>query len=368
MFAHENYLIPFEMTNRNPRIRIKDIARLAGVSEGTVDRVLHDRGEVSARSREAVEKVLNEINYTPNFLARSLAIKKQHRIVCLIPAYQKGEYWERVVAGFNQAGKDYLQYNIVVDIHFFDQFDINSFIIEIRNILADTPDGVIFSPVFREESHRFTRKLLELNIPFSFIDSMIEDSEFLTYYGQNSVQSGYVAARLLLDTVPSDSKVLVVLTRSVGEFSNQTLSRLNGYNQYIQKHQLSGIKTTYLELCCDDSDADLQNLKKILEEENPFAAAITFNSRVYQLASYLEALNIRNIKIAGYDLLENNVRYLKNNTISFLIAQRPGKQAYLSVSAMCTSLIFKQSVKKINYVPIDILIRENIDSYIDFNE
>ena len=51
------------------KIRIKDIARLANVSTGTVDRVLHNRGEVSAKSREKVEKVLKEINYQPNIYA-----------------------------------------------------------------------------------------------------------------------------------------------------------------------------------------------------------------------------------------------------------------------------------------------------------
>ena len=59
------------------KIRIKDIARLANVSTGTVDRVLHNRGEVSAKSREKVEKVLKEINYQPNIYASALASKKR---------------------------------------------------------------------------------------------------------------------------------------------------------------------------------------------------------------------------------------------------------------------------------------------------
>ncbi|HNX12560.1 MAG TPA: LacI family DNA-binding transcriptional regulator, partial [Paludibacteraceae bacterium] len=49
------------MKTENTKVRIKDIAVLAGVSEGTVDRVLHNRGEVSKKSKEAVEKVLKEI-------------------------------------------------------------------------------------------------------------------------------------------------------------------------------------------------------------------------------------------------------------------------------------------------------------------
>ena len=56
---------------------IKDIARKAGVSAGTVDRVLHQRGDVSEKSRLKVQQVLDEINYQPNkfaFISRSMGI------------------------------------------------------------------------------------------------------------------------------------------------------------------------------------------------------------------------------------------------------------------------------------------------------
>ena len=60
------------------KIRIKDIAALAGVSTGTVDRVLHNRGEVSQKSREKIEKILTELNYQPNIYATALASKKKN--------------------------------------------------------------------------------------------------------------------------------------------------------------------------------------------------------------------------------------------------------------------------------------------------
>ena len=43
--------------------KIKDIAAMAGVSVGTVDRVLHNRGDVSEKSRKKVEQVLEKILY-----------------------------------------------------------------------------------------------------------------------------------------------------------------------------------------------------------------------------------------------------------------------------------------------------------------
>ena len=73
------------MENKN--YTIKDIARMAGVSAGTVDRVLHNRGDVSAASREKVQKVLDEIDYHPNMFAIGLAAKKRYRVLCIIPYY-----------------------------------------------------------------------------------------------------------------------------------------------------------------------------------------------------------------------------------------------------------------------------------------
>ena len=45
------------------QIKIKDIAKMAGVSSGTVDRVLHNRGGVSESRKKAVERILAEVGY-----------------------------------------------------------------------------------------------------------------------------------------------------------------------------------------------------------------------------------------------------------------------------------------------------------------
>ena len=60
---------------------IKDIARMAGVSAGTVDRVLHNRGDVSPKSKAKVQKVLDEIHYQPNVFAIGLAAKKKYTFI-----------------------------------------------------------------------------------------------------------------------------------------------------------------------------------------------------------------------------------------------------------------------------------------------
>ena len=66
------------------RIRIKDIARLADVSVGTVDRVIHGRSGVSEASKKRVEEILKQLDYQPNMYASALATRSTHSSVfCL---------------------------------------------------------------------------------------------------------------------------------------------------------------------------------------------------------------------------------------------------------------------------------------------
>jgi LacI family transcriptional regulator len=67
------------------KTRIKDIALLAGVSIGTVDRVIHERGEVAEKTRQKVQKLLKESNYSPNVIAQVLKSKRKFHLVSLLP-------------------------------------------------------------------------------------------------------------------------------------------------------------------------------------------------------------------------------------------------------------------------------------------
>ena len=357
------------MEKSNSKIRIKDIAELAGVSEGTVDRVIHKRGDVSAKSMEAVKKVLEEINYTPNLIARSLASKKQFHFICLFPEHKSGDYWQSVSNAFDLAAEEFVHYNVRVEKRYFNQFDIQSFISVYGEVLEIKPDAVFLPPIFRDETLKFTSELTQLQIPFSFIDSLIEETNFVTYYGQHSFQSGYIAAKLLLNSISENKKVLIIRTKRNGAVSNQTIYRHNGFMQYVKDEKLiNKLELINIEFNDDNENSNLDVLRDVFTNHTNIKAAITFNSKVYRLAKYIEVLKCKDVRIIGYDLLEQNVSYLKQGVISYLIAQRPDKQAYYTVRDMCKELIFKQEVSKINYVPIDILMKENIDYFLKFTE
>lgn len=70
--------------NGAERLTIVDVARAAGVSVGTVSRVLNGNANVRAELRDKVQNAIKELGYAPNAVARSMRIKSTHTIGCVI--------------------------------------------------------------------------------------------------------------------------------------------------------------------------------------------------------------------------------------------------------------------------------------------
>ena len=109
------------------KIRIKDIAIRAGVSVGTVDRVLHERPNVSPAARVKVEKALQEMNYQPNMYASALAYNKSYTFYILIPKHDQVAYWEEIEEGAHKAEETRRDFHINVQIVYYQRFDQESF-------------------------------------------------------------------------------------------------------------------------------------------------------------------------------------------------------------------------------------------------
>jgi LacI family transcriptional regulator len=147
-------------------IRIKDIARLANVSTGTIDRVIHNRSEVSESTRKRVKNILIELNYQPDILASTLATKKNHIFSVLMPIADNGnEFWSAPMNGINKALNEIDPFGIEVNKFFFDQYDRNSFAGKAFDLLSEPCHGVLFAPVFIEESKKFINECYKKNIP-----------------------------------------------------------------------------------------------------------------------------------------------------------------------------------------------------------
>lgn len=349
-------------------IRIVDIAKLAGVSAGTVDRVLHKRGYVSEEKRLKIEKVLQEINYEPNMVARFLASKKVYKLCAIIPRHTHGDYWEQVNDGINMAIYELKSFNVSVEYLLFDQQDIKSFMNITKDIIDKEYDGILIATLFGNKVIDLAKSLDEKEIPYVFIDSNIPKQNNLAYFGADSFISGAIAAKLMVKEVGTNAHIIIAQIKNTDKgTSTQMLGREQGFMNYLSNTNFSGT-LHHVEIDPADYIKAIRLIGEITQNADHPTGGIVFNSRIYELALLCEKLNIDSSQIVliGYDSIEKNMMALKKDEVSFLIAQRPGLQGYDGVKALSNFLLFKQCPEKLNYMPLDILVKENIDYYNNF--
>lgn len=346
-------------------IRIVDIAKMAGVSVGTVDRVIHNRGRVSEENRNKVQAILEMVHYQPNLMARSLASKKQYHFVAITPSFARGEYWEAISEGIDKAASEIESYNIVISKLYFDQYNNKTFDDIVRHVLDEKVDGVLVATLFTDSVIRLSQELDRNEIPYVYVDSNIEGQHQLAYFGTESYDAGVIAARLLTDRLSSASDILMArIIHSGKNDSNQGKNRREGFCHYLKEVGFSG-NLHEVELKIDDSVYNFIKLDEIFEANPHIEGGIIFNSTCYILGNYLKARAMKSVKLVGYDLIERNTQLLSEGVITALVAQRPERQGYDGIKSLCNHLLFKQPIEKVNLMPIDILLKENLKYYLN---
>ena len=350
-------------TNSDEPIGVKEIARLANVSLATVDRVLHNRTGVSDSTRTKIQKIIKRLNYRPNILARRLASGKVYRFAVLIPAVSdETAYWQAPLNGINRAEAELSQYGIKVERYLFDQNSKKSFSTMAKAILKTEVDGVVMAPSFIEESIQFTNACKELKIPYVFINSDIPAQDSLCYIGPELYKSGYLAASLAGYSKQETGKILVV--NIVKEIDNQhhVVRKEEGFRSYFKDKK---IRADIIEVNINQTNykAVEKSLVKVFEYNRDITSIFVTNSRVFSVAKFLEKKGVKNVLLIGYDYLDENIQSLKKGMINFLICQKPEEQGYRGIMALYHHLILKIPIVNIDYMPIDIITKENYEFY-----
>jgi len=348
----------------NKTYRIKDIAELSGVSTGTVDRILHNRGKVSEEARKKVEKVLKEIDYHPNLIARSLALKKKYHFYTLIPSFAEGEYWSTFTHGVTKAEQELFSYNVDVTPLYFNQYDKGSFDQLIEELEDADCQGVVIATLFKESVLELTNRLDRKEIPYVLVDAYIENTNCIAYYGTNSYDSGYIAGRLLLEQITKNEDIAIFRFLRKGDlYSTQVQVRESGFRTYLEEKGYMG-RIHYVRIHADDIKENYKVLDAFFNDNPKVQAGIIFNSRAHLLGSYFsQKVLTEPFKLIGYDVIDSNIEYLNNGHITHLVAQRPEVQGFNCVKALFRHLALHEKVNQINYMPIDILMKENIKYY-----
>jgi LacI family transcriptional regulator len=339
---------------------IKDIAKMAGVSKGTVDRVLHNRGKVSPTALDKINEVLNVINYEPNLIARNLKNNKIYRICVLLPDPEIDPYWLPCVNGIQEAIKEFKAYNVVIETHYFNPESTKSFLNTNEKIIAQSPDAVLLAPLFHKETLEIVKQYDELNIMVNTFNNQVESTSIKSFVGQDLYKSGRVAASLMNLILASGQIAIIHIDESVKNAVHMQ-KKEKGFRNYFEEKNIPEFSLTTLKL----KHPNIETKFAAFLEENPNVKGIFITtSKAYQIATILSSIKNKKIAIIGYDLIEKNVNFLNQGLVHFLIHQNQKRQAYLGVSTLVEYFLFGKEIPETILLPIDIINVENASFYV----
>jgi len=346
------------MKKDNTYYGVKEIARRANVSIATVDRVIHNRTGVSEKTKQKINDIIKELDYQPNILASRLASRKIITLAVLIPRVSdETDFWEAPLRGIDRAESEIKKYGIEVLHYFFDLNDKNSFEEQSRKIIGEDVQGVLLAPSFIEESKEFAKACNKRKIPLAFIDSDLPGHDNLCYIGPHLFQSGYVGAKLLTYRLKENHKVLVVnISKEIDNYNYVQIEK--GFRAYFTDHNQP---CEIIAAAIPDTDnlSVTNALTRILHEHENLEAIFVTNSRVFAVASFLKKSNRTDISLIGYDFLKENIHYLNEGLIDFLICHKPEEQGFRGLMALYQKLVLGAPVEKVHFMPIDIITKEN---------
>jgi len=351
---------------KNTIVRIKDIAEKANVSTGTVDRVIHNRGRVAEDVKQLVLKIIKELNYEPNLMARMLVSQKQYYFAALLPDHNYDNFWLAPKLGIEQAEQDLKQYGVTVEQFVFDPQDAEAYVKQAEEVTKRKPDGILLSPIYYKETLPFFEAWNEEKIPFVLFNTQIADYDPLSYIGQDSYQSGLVAGKLVHYGQPEPCSILIAHIDEEISNAQHLVKKEQGFRNYFVQNNLEHhYNILRVELKRSSQSGFIKKLDEILEQTTDLKQIYVTTSQAYDVAKYLEQRRITHIKLIGYDLVPANLHYLEKGNISFLINQNPKGQGYWGIYHLADHLVFKKEVPILKYLPLDIIARENLNYFLN---
>lgn len=342
---------------------IKQIAKLANVSIGTIDRVLHKRGGVSKDTEEKILKIIKETGYQKNMMASRLklgAVKKIKFAVLIPETKKKYNYWKLPKKGILKAVDELKDLGVKVD--FYEFAGSSASFKEVgAQIFLKNYDAIVTVPFFEKECNALLKKAKSKNIPVVFLDTEIELNNPAHFINQNSHVAGMVAGRLLHGLVGNKGKFFIVnIINDLGIQVNNK-QRENGFRKYFESiGEAVDIRTINHPL---NNTFKATNEMVSWSKDDGSKGIFVTNSRAHLLPEILKEHNTKNTYIIGFDLNKKNLEYLKNGQINFLINQQPKYQGYVAIKGLFNFLTKTDDSELDIDIPVEIIVKEHFSSF-----
>ncbi|MEQ8392509.1 MAG: LacI family DNA-binding transcriptional regulator [Thalassospira sp.] len=335
----------------------KDLAKAAGVSLATIDRVLNGRTGVRQKTVDAVNEAIVRIGFERNQVAATLARQKGYRFGFVVPR-SGDEFLDVIVkhiSEFDQASRAEMIQTKIVRI---DEHDPHRAAKTLSRLSSDEYDGIAImapeTPQIRDALHRMRERGIQT---VAFISNQQEEDS-QSFVGIDNVAAGATAGRLMARFLGQTSGSILVLAETMQ--SRDSLERRLGFDQvispdYQQFHALPTLEThgypDRTNLVLKNAFAAHKDIVGLYIMGSEARVAIEFARKLHGDGKLITV---------AHERTPSTEQALRENTLDALINQDPGhivRSAVRTLRAKCEN---RETLASQERIRIEILIAENL--------
>ena len=128
-------------------VTIKQIAELANVSRGTVDKVLNNRPGVKAETKAKILQIAKELNYQPNFLGKALVQSKEPTKLGIILTPDYNPFIQAILKGIRQATDEFSPFGLKIDVKMLTTLDAPELVSLLNEMSITGYNGIAVFPI-----------------------------------------------------------------------------------------------------------------------------------------------------------------------------------------------------------------------------
>lgn len=339
-----------------PRPTVHDIARNAGVSLATVDRVLNERPGVRARTIERVNEAVERLGYVRDVAAANLARQRDYQLVFVIPDGRRG-----VLANLNEAILEAKKRSAIdrtnISIVRVPSNDPHRLAAALNNLNVDELDGLtIFAPETPQVRDAI-RHLRQNGLAVVAIVSDLPNSDINQFVGINNVAAGRTAGLLLGRFLAGQVADVVVLAGSMQ--ARDHAERRLGFDQ-IMAEQFDSLNVLPTIEAWDDTDTVQHLLTQALNNNPRIKGIYSVGAGNSGLASVLRDVDDRSIMVVAHELTSTSRAALEEGTFDAVIAQDQG-HIVRSAIRMMRAIRDRHDVNPAQEkIRIEVILKENL--------
>lgn len=335
-------------------LTIKEIAQIAGVSRGTVDRVINNREGVNPQTAERIRQILDSLNYSPNVAGQSLAARKKSLKFGVILFNGVG-FFSSIENGIQRKCKELADYGVTVFLRYIDYNDVNSLLNAMEELKEAGVCGIVMSPLADTQVADQIDRYYESGIRTVTYYCDIEHTKRLAYVGIDNCECGRVIGNVMGLIAPSGALAVVS-----GRWTNSIHpERIKSCVEKMNK-DYPAIRIVD-HIVCDEDEISAYNAVTKLLAEHPDINLLLLNDlgskgalRAVREAPYP-------VRVILHDRISPFRDELKQGTVSVIITQQPWVMGELPLDILFKYFALGVSPARDCYLTdVDIKVGENI--------